>query len=51
MPVMVHPAYALFCVPPGQEVVVIFSGPPEAAVTVTAAVAVAEPAVLVAVSV
>jgi hypothetical protein len=48
--VIVHPAYALLCVPPGHEAVVIFSGPPGAA-TVTVAVAVFEPAVLVAVRV
>ena len=50
---IVHPAYALFCVPPGHVVVVIFSAlpdPPDAD-TVTAAVAVVEPAVLVAVRV
>ena len=47
---MVQPAYAAPCVPPGHVVVVIESGPP-AAVTVTFAVAVAEPAVFVAVRV
>jgi hypothetical protein len=48
--VIVHPAYALFCVPPGHEAVVMLSGPPDAA-TVTVAVEVFEPAELVAVSV
>lgn len=48
--VIVQPAYAAPCVPLGQEVVVIVSGPPEAA-TVTFAVAVADPAEFVAVSV
>lgn len=47
---MVHPEYAAPCVPPGHEVVSIVSGPPTA-VTVTFAVAVVEPAALVAVSV
>jgi hypothetical protein len=47
---MVQPAYSAPCVPPGQEVVVMASGPPDA-VTVTFAVAVVEPAVLVAFSV
>ena len=45
-----QPAYAEPCVPPGHEVVVIASGPPDAA-TVTFAVAVLEPDALVAVSV
>jgi hypothetical protein len=50
--VIVHPAYAAYCVPPGHEVVVIVNGPPEvAAVTVTVAVAVLEPPALVAVRV
>jgi|SRR5271168_21513 len=47
---MVHPAYDAPCVAPGQEVVVIDSGPPEV-VTVTFAVDVVEPAPFVAVSV
>lgn len=47
---MVHPAYAAPCVPPGQDVVVIDNAPPDA-VTVTLAVAVLDPAALVAVSV
>ena len=48
--VMMQPAYAAPCVPPGHEVVVIASGPP-GAVTVTIAVDVVEPVALVAVSV
>jgi len=47
---IVQPAYAEPCVPPGHEVVVIVSGPPDA-VTVTLAVDVVEPAALAAVSV
>ena len=47
---IVQPAYAASCVPPGHEVVVIDNGPPDA-VMVTFAVAVTEPAALVAVSV
>jgi uncharacterized protein with GYD domain len=47
---IVQPAYAASCVPPGHDVVVIFNGPPDAA-TVTFAVAVAGPEALVAVSV
>lgn len=47
---MVQPAYADPCVPPGHDVVVICNGPPAAAM-LTVAVAVAEPEVLVAVSV
>ena len=51
--VIVHPAYAAPCVPPGQVVVVIFSPlvdpPPDD--TVTLAVAVFEPEAFVAVSV
>ena len=47
---MVQPSYSVPCVPPGQAVVVIARGPPDA-LTVTFAVAVVEPAVLVAVSV
>jgi hypothetical protein len=43
----VQPAYAVFCVPPGQLVVVIVS----TGVTVTSAVAVTEPPAFVAVSV
>ena len=50
MAVIVQPAYDAPCVPPGQEVVVIAKGPPEV-VTVTFAVAVVEPAALVAVNV
>ena len=45
-----HPAYAAYCVPPGQEVVRIVNAPPDE-VTVTVAVDVTEPALLVAVSV
>jgi hypothetical protein len=45
---IVQPVYEAFCVPPGQEVVVMDSGPLDE-VTVTFAVAVAEPAALVAV--
>ena len=48
--VIVQPAYAAPCVPPGHEAVVIFNGPPEA-VTVTSAVDAVEPAALVAVNV
>ena len=48
--VIVQPAYAAPCVPPGHEVVVIVNGPPEA-VTVTFAVDIVEPAALVAVNV
>jgi hypothetical protein len=48
--VIVQPAYAVPCVPPGHEVVAIVNGPPDA-VRVTFAVDVAEPAVLVAVNV
>jgi len=47
---MVQPAYDAPWVPPGQDVVVISKVPPDA-VTVTVAVAVTEPAALVAVSV
>ena len=47
---IVHPAYAVPCAPPGQEVVVIASEPPDA-VTVTMAFAVVDPAALDAVSV
>jgi len=47
---MVQPVYAAPCVPPGHAVVVIAKGPPDA-VTVTFAVALVEPAVLVAVNV
>ena len=47
---MVQPTYAAPCVPPGHEVVVIASEPPEVD-TVTFAVDVVEPEVLVAVSV
>jgi hypothetical protein len=47
---MVQPGYAALCVPPGHEVVMIAKGPPEAA-TVTCAVDVVEPVLLVAVSV
>ena len=47
---MVQPAYSAPCVPPGHAVVVIAKGPPDA-VTVTFAVALVEPAALVAVSV
>jgi len=47
---MVQTAYAEPWVPPGHEVVVIANGPPDA-VTVTFAVAVADPTGLVAVSV
>ena len=43
-----QPAYAVFCVPPGQLVVVIFSAPP-VDVSVTIAEAVTDPAALVAV--
>jgi len=45
-----QPAYAVPCIPPGHEVVVIANVPP-GAVTVTIAVDVVEPAALVAVSV
>jgi hypothetical protein len=45
----VQPAYAVFCVPPGQLVVVILKGP-AADVRVTFAEAVTDPAALVAVS-
>ena len=45
-----QPAYAAPCIPPGHEVVVIANVPPDA-VMVTIAVDVAEPEVLVAVSV
>ncbi len=45
---IVQPAYAVFCVPPGQLVVVIDSGPP-VDVSVTVAEAVTDPAALVAV--
>jgi hypothetical protein len=48
--VIVQPAYAVFCVPPGHVVVVIESVPPDA-VTVTVAVAVAVPTAFAAVSV
>jgi hypothetical protein len=48
--VIEQPAYAVPCVPPGHEVVVIVSALPEA-VTVTSAVEVVEPAALVAVRV
>lgn len=47
---IVQPVYPLFCVPPGQIVVLILSAPPDA-VTVTFAVAVFDPAAFVAVSV
>jgi len=47
---IVQPAYAAPCFPPGHDVVVIANGPPEA-VTVTFAVALVEPAALVAVNV
>jgi hypothetical protein len=47
---MVQAAYAEPWVPPGHEVVVIDSGPPDA-VTVTFAVAVFDPVALVTVSV
>jgi hypothetical protein len=47
---MVHPSYGVFWVPPGHEVVVMASAPPDA-VTVTWAVAVLEPAALLAVRV
>ncbi len=47
---MVQPAYAEPCVPPGQVVVVIAKAPPDA-LTVTVAVLVVEPVVLVAVNV
>jgi hypothetical protein len=50
----VQPAYAVPCVPPGQEVVVIAKEPPDEPpdpVTVTFVVDVAEPEALVAVSV
>ncbi len=41
---MVQPIYAVFCVPPGQEVVVMESVPPlDAAPTVTLAAAVVDP--------
>jgi hypothetical protein len=45
---IVQPAYAVFCVPPGQLVVVMESGPP-VEVRVTLAEAVTDPAALVAV--
>jgi hypothetical protein len=47
---IVQPVYALPCVPLGHDVVSIVSVPPDA-VTVTCAVAVAEPALLLAVRV
>ncbi len=47
---IVHPAYALFCVPPVHVVVAMFTGLPDA-VTVTVAFEMFEPAVLVAVRV
>jgi len=47
---IVQPAYAAPCVPPGHEVVVIISAPPDAMI-VTIAVEVVEPEALVAVSV
>jgi hypothetical protein len=47
---MVQPGYAALCVPLGHEVVMIANAPPDAA-TVTSAVDMAEPEVLVAVSV
>jgi hypothetical protein len=46
---IMHPEYAVPCVPAGHEAVVIDSGPPDE-VTVTFVVAVVEPAALVAVS-
>lgn len=45
---IVQPPYAVFCVPPGQLVVVILNGPPDE-VRVTFAEAVTDPAALVAV--
>ena len=48
--VIVHPAYAVPCVPPGHEPVVIISWPPGATM-LTCAVAVVDPVELVAVSV
>jgi uncharacterized cupredoxin-like copper-binding protein len=47
---IVQPVYAAPCVPPGHDVVVIVNEPP-LAVTATFAVAVVEPATLVAVNV
>ena len=44
-----QPVYAVPCVPPGQELVVIASGPP-GAINVTAAVVVVDPLALVAVN-
>jgi hypothetical protein len=48
---MVQPAYAALCVPPGHEMVVIDSAPPDDVVTVTFAVDVTDPVELVAVRV
>jgi hypothetical protein len=48
--VIVQPAYAVPCVPPGHELVVIASGPP-GAINVTVAVVVVDPLALVAVNV